>query len=76
MGGYKVQGRDQHSAERILADAKALENWGVQTIVIECIPAKLGKQISQSLCSRPFLIQIVAAILGARRRGCCGVVGF
>jgi ketopantoate hydroxymethyltransferase len=44
-----VQGRDQHSAERILADAKALENWGVQTIVIECIPAKLGKQISQSL---------------------------
>ncbi|CAC9614690.1 3-methyl-2-oxobutanoate hydroxymethyltransferase (EC 2.1.2.11) [uncultured Gammaproteobacteria bacterium] len=49
MGGYKVQGRDQNSAERILADAKALENWGVQTIVIECIPAKLGKQISQSL---------------------------
>jgi 3-methyl-2-oxobutanoate hydroxymethyltransferase len=44
-----VQGRDQHSAERILADAKALENWGVQTIVIECIAANLGKQIPQSL---------------------------
>ncbi|CAB5497297.1 3-methyl-2-oxobutanoate hydroxymethyltransferase (EC [Bathymodiolus thermophilus thioautotrophic gill symbiont] len=49
IGGYKVQGRDQHSAERILTDAKALENWGVKTIVIECVPAKLGKQISQSL---------------------------
>ena len=50
IGGYKVQGRDQHSAERILADAKLVESWGAQAIVLECIPAELGRKISQSLC--------------------------
>jgi 3-methyl-2-oxobutanoate hydroxymethyltransferase len=49
MGGYKVQGRSEDDAQRILEDAKALEGWGVKTIVLECIPAKLGKKISQSL---------------------------
>ncbi|SHN94159.1 3-methyl-2-oxobutanoate hydroxymethyltransferase [bacterium endosymbiont of Bathymodiolus sp. 5 South] len=49
MGGYKVQGKDESDAQRILEDAKALEGWGVKTIVLECIPAKLGKKISQSL---------------------------
>ncbi|BAS67745.1 MAG: 3-methyl-2-oxobutanoate hydroxymethyltransferase [Gammaproteobacteria bacterium] len=49
MGGYKVQGRDNDSAQRILDDAKALENWGVKTLVIECIPATLGKKISKQL---------------------------
>lgn len=49
IGGYKIQGRDKHSAERILTDAKALENWGVKAIVVECVPAKLGKKISRSL---------------------------
>jgi 3-methyl-2-oxobutanoate hydroxymethyltransferase len=50
MGGYKVQGRSEDDAQRILEDAKALEGWGVKTIVLECIPAKLGKKISQSCC--------------------------
>jgi 3-methyl-2-oxobutanoate hydroxymethyltransferase len=49
MGGYKVQGRSEDDAQRILENAKALEGWGVKTIVLECIPAKLGKKISQSL---------------------------
>ncbi|CAB5497597.1 3-methyl-2-oxobutanoate hydroxymethyltransferase (EC 2.1.2.11) [uncultured Gammaproteobacteria bacterium] len=49
MGGYKVQGKGEGDAQRILKDAKALEAWGVKTIVLECIPAKLGKKISQSL---------------------------
>ncbi|MDC9714748.1 MAG: 3-methyl-2-oxobutanoate hydroxymethyltransferase [Gammaproteobacteria bacterium] len=49
MGGYKIQGRDENDAQRILDDAKMLEEWGVKTIVLECIPASLAKQISQSL---------------------------
>ncbi|SMN00057.1 3-methyl-2-oxobutanoate hydroxymethyltransferase [uncultured Candidatus Thioglobus sp.] len=49
MGGYKVQGKDQSSAQKILEDAKALENWGVKTIVLECIPAELAKKVSASL---------------------------
>lgn len=49
MGGYKVQGRDEQSAQKILDDAKKLESWGVGVIVLECVPAVLAKKISQSL---------------------------
>jgi 3-methyl-2-oxobutanoate hydroxymethyltransferase len=49
MGGYKVQGKDEASAKRIIDDALALEAWGVQTLVLECIPAALAKQVSQAL---------------------------
>ena len=48
-GGYKVQGRDAQSAERILNDAQALQQAGIQLLVLECIPASLGKLISETL---------------------------
>ena len=49
MGGYKVQGKDEQSAQRILKDAKMLESWGVKIIVLECVPAKLASKISQAI---------------------------
>jgi 3-methyl-2-oxobutanoate hydroxymethyltransferase len=49
MGGYKVQGKDENSANKILADALLLESLGVAVLVLECIPAKLAKKISQAL---------------------------
>ncbi len=49
MGGYKVQGRDEASAKQIFDDALALEAWGVQTLVLECVPAELAKKISKAL---------------------------
>jgi 3-methyl-2-oxobutanoate hydroxymethyltransferase len=49
MGGYKVQGKNKDDAQRILDNAKALEDWGVKTIVLECIPAPLAKKISEQL---------------------------
>ena len=49
MGGYKVQGRDDESAKRIIDDALALESWGVQTLVLECVPAELAKKASQAI---------------------------
>ncbi len=49
MGGYKVQGKDETSAKRIIDDALALESWGVKTLVLECVPAVLAKQISQAI---------------------------
>ncbi|MBT3195452.1 MAG: 3-methyl-2-oxobutanoate hydroxymethyltransferase [Candidatus Ruthia sp.] len=49
MGGYKVQGRDDESAKRIIDDALALESWGVQTLVLECVPAELAKKVSQAI---------------------------
>ncbi len=49
LGGYKVQGREQAAAEKMLADAKHLESIGVDMIVLECIPAALGKTISNAI---------------------------
>lgn len=49
LGGYKVQGRDEDSAARILNDAKSLQQAGIQILVLECIPASLGKLISETL---------------------------
>lgn len=46
IGGYKVQGRDPATAERLLADAIALEAAGCSALVLECIPASLAAQIS------------------------------
>ena len=49
LGGYKVQGREEASAQKILKDAKLLEELGVEVMVLECIPTKLGKEISESI---------------------------
>lgn len=49
LGGYKVQGRDIDSAQRLLAEARALENAGAFAIVIECIPDGLAEVISESI---------------------------
>ncbi len=49
MGGYKVQGRDENSAKKIFEDALMLESWGVDVIVLECIPATLAQKISATL---------------------------
>lgn len=49
LGGYKVQGRDEKSAAQILNDAKALEKAGAKMLVLECVPEKLAKEITQAL---------------------------
>jgi len=49
LEGFKVQGRKESDAERLLNDAKLLEKTGVFAIVLEMVPAELGKNISKSL---------------------------
>lgn len=49
MGGYKLQGKDDGSARRLLQEARALEEAGAFAIVLECIPAQLAEVISESL---------------------------
>jgi len=49
LGGYRVQGRDDTTAERIKGDAKALEDAGAFAIVLELIPAPLASQITKAL---------------------------
>ncbi|HHV85436.1 MAG TPA: 3-methyl-2-oxobutanoate hydroxymethyltransferase [Petrimonas sp.] len=49
FGGFKVQGRDEQSAKRLLEDAKLLEKAGVFAITLECIPDKLAQLITKSV---------------------------
>ncbi len=49
LGGYRVQGRDRDTAERLAQDAKALEEAGAFAIVLELIPAPLASQITKSV---------------------------
>jgi 3-methyl-2-oxobutanoate hydroxymethyltransferase len=47
-GGFRVQGREQDAAQRMLADARALEDAGADLLLLECIPAALGHEITAS----------------------------
>jgi 3-methyl-2-oxobutanoate hydroxymethyltransferase len=48
-GGFRVQGRNQESAREITRQAAALEALGAFAIVLECVPAALAQQITDSL---------------------------
>ena len=49
LGGYRYQGRDAAQAERIRADAMALEQAGAELLVLECVPAALAAELRQTL---------------------------
>ncbi|MCD7726970.1 MAG: 3-methyl-2-oxobutanoate hydroxymethyltransferase [Ruminococcus sp.] len=49
FGGYKVQGKDETTAKKLLSDALALEKAGVFAIVFECIPSALSKLLTERL---------------------------
>ncbi len=49
LGGFKVQGKTEESARRLLEDAKALEEAGAFAVVLECVPAALAKLVTDRL---------------------------
>src|SRR5256884_4976277 len=49
MGGFKVQGKTEVQAGRILADAKALEQAGAFSLVLEGMPSKLAAEVTKAL---------------------------
>jgi 3-methyl-2-oxobutanoate hydroxymethyltransferase len=49
LGGFKVQGKGFDAAKRILDEAKAIEDAGAFSIVVECVPENLGQAISEAL---------------------------
>lgn len=49
LGGYKLQGNSEKSAKQLLDDAKILEKSGASLLVMEVVPAKLAKKITQAL---------------------------
>ncbi|HEV2270443.1 MAG TPA: 3-methyl-2-oxobutanoate hydroxymethyltransferase [Steroidobacteraceae bacterium] len=48
-GGFRVQGREHDAAEQMIENAKRLEAAGADIVLLECIPADLGKAITQAL---------------------------
>ena len=49
MGGFRKQGKDAEAAERIVAEALALEEAGAFAVVLECIPEALASRIRGEL---------------------------
>lgn len=48
-GGFKKQGKTREAAERILADAKAVETAGAFAVTLECVPDELAAEITAAL---------------------------
>jgi len=49
LGGYKVQGKDEDAAKKLLNDARALEEAGAFAVVLECVPVPLAKLVTESI---------------------------
>lgn len=49
FGGYKVQGREEEAAEKLISDALLLEKSGIQLLVLECVPVPLAERVSKAL---------------------------
>jgi 3-methyl-2-oxobutanoate hydroxymethyltransferase len=51
MGGYRVQGKTEEDAARLLNDAKSLADAGASLIVMECMPASLARKVTETISS-------------------------
>ncbi|AJQ29518.1 3-methyl-2-oxobutanoate hydroxymethyltransferase [Pelosinus fermentans] len=49
LGGFKVQGKEEKGAQKLLNDAKILEENGAFAVVLECVPALLAQKVTQQL---------------------------
>ena len=49
LGGFKMQGRDASAARQIIDDARALEDAGAFSIILEAVPAPLGKLVAEAV---------------------------
>ena len=49
LGGFKLQGRDEQAAARLLADARAAVDAGASLLVLECVPTPLAQKITAAV---------------------------
>ena len=49
FGGYRVQGKSENGAAQVMADAKAVAEAGATMMVLEAIPASLGKAVTEAV---------------------------
>lgn len=79
LGGFRVQGKTTSAAEKLLWDARAVQNAGAYAVVLECVPQEIGSIITSKLsiptigigagngCSGQVLVQM--DMLGCRPAG-------
>ncbi|HZJ84194.1 MAG TPA: 3-methyl-2-oxobutanoate hydroxymethyltransferase [Syntrophomonadaceae bacterium] len=49
FGGFKVQGKDEKTARKLIDDAKAMEEAGVFALVLECVPTALAQRVTAEI---------------------------
>ena len=49
IGGFKVQGRDEDTARRMVDDAAALEVAGADILLVECVPNEVGRAVTKAI---------------------------
>ena len=49
LGGNKVQGKDKSDAEKMVKDALILQDAGADLLVVECVPSRLGADLTSAL---------------------------
>lgn len=49
FGGFKVQGKSEEAAQRLLDEARAVEKAGAFAVVLECVPEKLAARVSEEI---------------------------
>ena len=55
FGGYKVQARTRETANQLIADCKAVVDAGAALLLLECVPAQVGKEISELFPNTPVI---------------------
>lgn len=49
MGGYRVQGRSEEAAQKLLEDALTLQEAGIFSLVLECVPSEVAEKLTSQL---------------------------
>lgn len=49
LGGYKVQGKTRAAAQKLLDDARAVQDAGAFAVLLECVPTMIAKKITETL---------------------------
>jgi 3-methyl-2-oxobutanoate hydroxymethyltransferase len=55
FGGYKVQARTREAADQLIADCRAVVDAGAAALLLECVPAQVGREISELFPDTPVI---------------------
>lgn len=55
FGGYKLQARTREAADKLIADCRAVVEAGAALLLLECVPAQLGKEITELFPETPVI---------------------